>query len=429
MRKVSVRIRPIASLFSASLVLVLSIVCQTRAATVGNPSTIIHVWSVGSPFTGALPQTQVPAGLERQAQALDYTIVVEHLRSAEFLERFRHAFQDHTQPEILTFDNFGILMGVNTPFGRYQGLLNADYGIASSLVMVYESLAGLQPRGWVTLVPSAINYEAAKTLAMQPPRCREEDRASESSLSLELKQAGETATAATRAYLSCDLQSLTAFVDESKMGSKCFLPEYNLHVDTIQNCGVSGNDRIAFVSLAGRFTGQMREPAPRRDLDYARWLTNTALGQQSILAILRKQGDGWRLLAISDDPLVTNASTDFTLRRLTGLLTIEMADITIPSPAQLITADGSNLRPPPHQVFGNFGWTPSVSPDVIGEVTEFLVGDDSSPRQRTRLFFLLRHERSLSSGRLWGVSGRWRVWSISRAGNVSLTESRSYLEW
>ena len=80
---------------------------------------LIRVWSVGSPHTGGLPQTQVPPELSQQAQKLGYTIVVEKFRAAGFITKFRAAFQENTAPEILTFDNFGVLIGVDTSAGRY----------------------------------------------------------------------------------------------------------------------------------------------------------------------------------------------------------------------------------------------------------------------------------------------------------------------
>jgi hypothetical protein len=428
-----VGLRRAVALASFSLVFVLSTGTLYRAsaeAIAKETGNLIQVWSVGSPFTGALPQTQVPPELARQAEKFGYTIVVENFRAAGFVTRFRQAFQEHSEPEILTFDNFGILVGVNTATGRFEGVLSTDYGIASSLVMVYEALAALQPRGWVILVRPAVNYEAAKALAMQPPRCPlEPSSARYSTFSAELQQAQETATEAARAYLACDLPSLSAVSDESRLGDKCFLPEDNLQIEQLRPCSVSGNYKLAFVSLAGTFAAQMRGGAPTRDRDYARWLTNTALGQQSLLAVLRNHGGVWRLLAITDDPTNTGLATHLTVQGLGGLLRDDPADTNTPEPPRLITRDGVNLRPPPSHPFGSFVWTPSANAAVVCEVAEFLVGDKSSVRERTRLFFLFSHEGRVSSGMLWGISGRWRVWSISKAGNISLSESRSYLNW
>jgi hypothetical protein len=405
------------------------LMCRARAEGTRKPGgNLIRVWSVGSPYTGALPQTAVPPVVERQAEKLGYTIDVQNFLAADFAAKLRQAVQEHTEPEVLTFDNFGVLLGVTTAAGRIDGVLS-DQQIASSLVMVYEALAPLQPRGWVILVRSAANYEAAEALAMQPPVCQPEfSRTTHSPTTAELRQAQETATEAARAYLACDLSSLSAVSDESRLGEKCFLPEDNSRVEAVEPCGVSGNHNLAFVSLVSTFAAQTRVP-PTYDRNYARWLTDTALGHQSLLAVLRNQRGVWRLLAITDDPTNTNLATHLTVQGFGGLLEDGPAAPVAPEPASLITPEGANLRSPPPHPFGNFVWRPSPSAEVIGEVAEFLVGDTSSVRERTRLFFLFGREGSLSSGRLWGRAGRWRVWSISRDGNISFSEQRSYLEW
>ena len=405
-------------------------------AAVGKPANLIRVWSVGSPYSGALPRTTVPPDLEAQARALGYELVVEDFRAAGLPDRLRQAVANHAEPEVITFDNMGILIGVDTSTGKYQGVFNTDYEIAASLEMVNEKLAGLQPRGWVVLVRTAANYQAARALVMQPPQCQGGSKISEEVLSGELKQVFEAARNATLAYLACDLPSLAALSDDEKLGRKCFFPPATVHVTKLDSCSVIGNDRLVFVTLAGTFVSQPRDSAPRRDLNYSSWLAFNTLGQQTILAVLRKQGPAWRLMAISDDPMVTNASlssiypsvpSSSKVSKLTGLLQSEMPE-TIPTPALLRTVDGATLRRLSQQNFEDFEWTPSVSPDVVAEVAEFLVGTDAEVRQRTRLLFFTGHEDRLSSGVLWGMLGRWRVWSISKSGNIGLTDTRSYLK-
>ena len=402
---------------------------QSQDATAGTPNNVIHVWSVGSPFTEALPQTVVPSELEQQAQQLGYTIEIQSFRAAGFASTLHEAVATHTEPELITFNNFGVLIGVNTPAGRYPGVLDTDFGVAASLQMVDEKFSTMQPRGWTVLLRSATNYEAARRLIMQPPQCHSGEDVSEGASAGELKKVAEIANRTTWAYLGCDLPALMSQSDDAKLSRQCFMPNVRVQVDAVRSCGVLGNGNLAFVSLAGTFVAQTNVPPPRRDTPYSHWLSETTLGQQSVLAILRKQSGIWRLLAITGDPLDTNPSVypaHSTLQRLTKLLTNETGDTTAPQPAVLTTADRARVARLSQNVFENFEWTPSESPDVIAEVAEFLILDSSTPRELTRLFFFLGHENRLSSGFLLGVGGRWRVWSISRTGNVSLTESRSY---
>jgi hypothetical protein len=118
------------------------------------PDNVIHVWSVGSPFSGLMPQTIVPPDLQQQAEKLGDTIVVQNFRSAGFPSILHEAVATHTEPEFIAFTNFGILIGVDGPDGRYQGVLDTDYAIAESLQMVNEKFLSMQPRGWVVLLGS-----------------------------------------------------------------------------------------------------------------------------------------------------------------------------------------------------------------------------------------------------------------------------------
>ena len=383
---------------------------------------LIRVWTVGSPWRGDLPQSAVPAELQRQAESLGYTIEVETFRAEGFAAKFRQALQEHNEPEILTYDNFGVIAGITTPAGRIESLV-ASGQAASSLEMVHETLASLQIRGWVLLVRSAANYEAARTLSMQPPVCgAESDPVENLPAQPELRQAQEAATVAARAYLACDWSSLSAISDESRLGQKCFIPGDDMQVHEVKACSVSGNRNLAFVSLVSTFAAQSRVPPAR---NYDGW-PSMELGHQSLLAVLRNQGGAWRLLVITDDPLDTVAPIPLTTQRLGSLLDDGKLAGIAPEAARLLTPDGVYPRPPQGERFGDFTWQPSQSTDVIGQVVEFMFGA-SSNRGRTRLFFPSAREGRLSSGFLMsGGTIYWRVWSISKSGDVVFSEQHSF---
>jgi hypothetical protein len=66
------------------------LMCRARAEGTRKPSgNVIRVWSVGSPNTGALPQTAVPLVVERQAEKLGYTIEVQNFLAAGFAAKLR----------------------------------------------------------------------------------------------------------------------------------------------------------------------------------------------------------------------------------------------------------------------------------------------------------------------------------------------------
>ena len=409
----------------SSLVLIVygGLIAQVNAATHARANNVIRIWIIGSPHTGDLPKPIVPSEFRRQVENLGYTIDVQTFRAMGFAAKFRQALQEHNEPEVLTFDNYGVLSGIRTANGWFDGIVT-DYQTASSLVLVHEALGSLLPpqRGWVMLIRSAINYEAARTLSMRRPVCNAELGVPVDSPTIEpqLRQALETASFAARAYLSCDQSTLSVVSDASRLGQKCFLADSDTQVDSVRGCRVSGNRNLAFVSLVSTFSSQRRVFTDRGSL------YGGDLGQQSIFAVLRKSNGAWQLLAITDDPVNTVARSPLTTPALERLLDDEQASGFAPEPAQLLTPDGVYPLPAAWERFGDFAWEPSQSKEVIGQIVEFLFGKDTS-RGRTRLFFLPRHERKLSSGYLLsGGKSAWRVWSISKSGDLAFSQQRTY---
>ena len=201
---------------SLTLFLPASSIAPVGATSTKSSNNVIRVWTVGSPHTGALPQAIVPLELRQRAESLGYTVEVEAFRASGFTAKFRQALLNHDEPEILTFDNYGVISGVQTQKGWVEGV-DSDSRVAASLALVHETLASLQRRGWVMLVRSAVNYEAARALSMRPAECESQSVAVDSQASEpSLRQAQEKAMLATRAYLDCDRSVLSGISDESR---------------------------------------------------------------------------------------------------------------------------------------------------------------------------------------------------------------------
>ena len=386
-------------------------------ASAKSSSDLIRIWIVGSPYTGALPPEVVPRELSQRAESLSYKIEVESFRAVGFAARFRQALYDHHEPEILAFDNFGVISGANTLAGWVEGV-DSDRRAASSLALVHESMTSLQSWGWVMLVRSAVNYDAARALAMREPQCEGGFAAMDPTL----RDAEEKALLATRAYIDCDRSTLTSISDESRLAQQCFLPQSDSKMESVKTCRVFGNHKLAFISLVTSFSAEVREPNAifqlRQGMD---------LGQQSILAVLRNQSGTWKLLAVTHDPVNTvgrNSRTSF--NAFVNKLDQEQLPGVTPELAQLLTPDGVYPLPPRGERFGDFAWAPSQSTDVIGQVVEFVWAKETN-WGLTRLFFLPANENKLSSGYLMsGGASVWRVWSINKAGDVAFSEQRSF---
>lgn len=387
----------------------------SAATTVKSNSTVIRIWIVGSPHTNELPPAVVPPELRKRAESLGYSIEMEALRASSFAAQFHQAVQNHNEPEILTFDNYGAIIGMKTPNGWIDGI-DWDRRTAASLALVHESMTSLQPRGgWVMLVPSAGNYEAARGLAMPPPVCDVTRRA------MDLTTV-EMAVSATRAYVDCDRPTLATISDQSRLVQQCFLPQSDAKAESVKACSVAGNDKLAFVSLVAGFSAKVRDPRRIYPSRHGR-----DLGQQSILAVLTNQGGTWRLLAITHDPVNTVLQRPLTTNTIASSLGHGLPSGITTASAQLLTRDGVYPVPQKGERFGDFIWYPSQSTDVIGQVVEFMWGKDND-WGLTRLFFLPPNENKLSTGRLMS-GGRtiWRVWSVTRSGDVGFSEPHTFM--
>ena len=425
MKRVLMASRPLLVFVCVLVMLVLNAgsmepVDAATPATASN--SLIRIWIVGSPLTNEMPPAVIPNDLRQRTESLGYSIEIQAFRATGFAAYYREAVQNHYEPEILTFDNYGVMHGMKTGNGWVEGI-DQDRRTASSLALVHDTMSSLQPRGWVMLVRSATNYEAAHALSTRPAECAVQlgPRFDSTTIAPALREAQEQAVSATRAYLECDQSTLAAASDDSRMVQQCFQPQSDTKVESVKACRVSGNNKLAFVSLAGGFSATVRNP---RALDSSK--PGMDLGQRAILAVLRNQSGTWRLLAITHDPWNNWVRNPVAINTLVNSLDAEPVSWTTPMPARLLTPNGVYPTPQNGKRFGDFIWEPSQSPDVIGQVAEFMWGKDTNSNL-TRLFFLPSNINKLSAGGLMvGGTTMWRVWTISKSGDVSFSEQHSF---
>lgn len=393
----------------------IAIDAATRSSSSGN---VIRIWIVGSPHTNELPPAVIPADLRQRAESLGHTIEIEAFRAGGFAAHYHQALQNHTEPEILTFDNYGIIIGMKTANGWVEGI-DWDRRTASSLALVHETMTSLQSRGWVMLVRSAVNYEAARSLAMRPAECDTRSARTPPPTSTALLEAREQAVLAARAHVECDRSTLGGVSDEARMVQQCFHAQSDTKAEQVKACSVSGNEKLAFVSLVSNFSAEVRD---LRALGPSK--QGMDLGQKSMLAVLTNQSGTWRLLAITHDPMNTLIQHSMTTNKLASLLDPGLPIGITPEPARLLTPDG--YSPVSLTTYGDFNWEPSRSRDVIGQVVEFMWGREFNWGV-TRLFFLPPGQSKLSSGLLMnGGPTVWRVWTVNKFGDVVFSEQRSF---
>jgi hypothetical protein len=381
---------------SMAFTLLLLVTPQAQTATT------IRIWKVGSPHTGDSPHTELPPALAREAGSRGWRLSIEAFPAQGFAGRFFAAVREKSAPDLLVFDNFGIMNGITTELGAFIGI-GQDSVTRKQLIQVTRSFDELlgPARGWTFLVTSSANHAAARALALRPARCAEASSAP--SLPADVAVAEVAA-----AYLAGDNAGMLRHADPERLtGLRRSLEPVT--VGGVAVCGGWGNERLAFVTVT------------------ASYQADTAIGHASLLLAFRKTSSLWQLLVAARDP-VSNGDFVAQLPGLANVLTWNLPAGPLPAPAVLRSPQNGRFPvASTAERFGNFEWQSSISEDVVAEIAEFSYQDDA------RLFLLRPLKpgatRHVSTGQLWSTQGdwTWRVWSISRSGEIAFSEQRTFV--
>ncbi len=370
---------------------------------------LITVWKVGGPHQGETPDTKIALDLQQSAEKMGLTIIVKAFPAVGFAQTFFDAFEKGQEPDVVAGDNIGIIYGITTPLGEFTGIAS-DKTVREQLVEVTESLQGLgrpdrygMKNGWVFLVMSSQHSKAARQLAFRSPVCSQRWKLAQLTQDLQ-----ESVIPIVRAYLQGDSKSLAASEDPERLHTDRANPR-QFNPSEIKGCGYWGDERLAFVPVVSSY-------------ESAR-----AVGQISLLLVLRKQNAQWQLLSASTDPISVSRFPEG-VPKLVSLLQEAGTPGANPLPAKLVAPlDGKFPVPADGERFGDFVWQPSTSSDVVAQIIEFAYEDDA------RLFLEFSSGDSpandhISDGQLWTTMSlwRWRVWSISNSGAISFSEARSF---
>jgi serine/threonine protein kinase len=406
---------------------VLALVAAGFAIVVALPrETPIRVWKVGSPHTGDTPDATAPLGLTQSASRMGMKLQVTGFPAKGFAQRFFEAMERHEQPDILVFDNIGIIKGITTNLGNFTGIGRND-AVLNSLIAVSRSFQEFEGEGrgalhemkappqWEYLVSTSAHHLAAKALALAPPAC--DSRWPESSpLQSELK---DIASRIVSAYLEGISAALDPYEDDASLRFENLNPQ-ETNVRSTRECGQWGNQNLIFVPMVVSFESKQ---------SLGQWpvLSKQSLGQLPVLLAFLKRGTRWRLITAAKDPISTGEFVADVAKIGRVLDSSGEAATLRAAPTLLSPPDGQAPRPSPGERFGDFLWQPSPALNVVAEIVEFAYKDDS------RLFIHYSSEKDriedrLSSGRVWSTNSRWkwRVWAVSRNGTVTFSESRSF---
>jgi hypothetical protein len=373
------------------------------AAPYTAPGDTIQIWKIGSPHRGDTPDTKLPRAFRQDAAAHGIRLQVRAFPAQGFAATFAAALKRETPPDVLVFDNFGIIRGIRTELGYFDGI-GEDPVVRKDLIQVTRSFDDLlgPERGWTFLVASSSNHRAARALALKRPECPDG-----SSLPKVKGDLAEILPEMVTAYVAGDAHRVAQHSDPDRVaGTRPNNETARVHL--VRPCGLWETPRLAFASVNASYEAETR------------------LGHARVLLVLRKQAFGWRLLVAARDPI---SNDDFVKQvpSLAASLAQGGQERSGRAPATALSpADGSYPRGSDGQRFGDFTWQRSPARDVVAEIAEFAYNDDA------RLFLTTPEAGSpgrVSAGRLWSTSGfwTWRVWSVTRGGDIAFSETRTFL--
>jgi hypothetical protein len=102
-------------------------ICTAMAAAMllvayGTTGDTVRIWKIGSPYRGNTPDTVVPFALNEESIRRGQGISIEAFPAKGFAATFREAVTRNEPPDILVFDNFGVMEGITTDLGTFEGI-------------------------------------------------------------------------------------------------------------------------------------------------------------------------------------------------------------------------------------------------------------------------------------------------------------------
>ena len=83
----------------------------------------VVIWRVGSPHRPSIvPSNEIPQSLRNIAAGRDTELTIDVFPAAGFQATYRESQARGSVPDLLVFDNMGILTGFPPQYGGYQGI-------------------------------------------------------------------------------------------------------------------------------------------------------------------------------------------------------------------------------------------------------------------------------------------------------------------
>jgi hypothetical protein len=366
---------------------------------------VILIWKIGSPHTGETPIPEIPDELKTDAAKLGYRLEIKTFPAAGFAERFFLARAQNEEPDILAIDNWGLILGIQTNLGIFQGI-GSDKKVLESLVTVSRSLSQLVPQGgWELLITSSKNYRGARALALRELKCDAIYSSNPSRSGADQDKAvKDSAEKAVTAFYSNDVETLNRLASGKYPDGALNLDPLTATVRQINTCGMWANQQLALVDTSVVFE------------------RGSFIGRQDIVTFFSRANSRWQLLHLFE--------YDFILKELLGTLPLFLQD-SIGAPLQ----KASWLTPPEESGFFRFPeelkpvleWTRASDGKVIYLLETQLKYSGKWFQNRFKLIREPGDEATIKLRAPHTVGAqphRSRVWAIDPAGDITVSDWR-----
>ena len=370
------------------------------ASSCASAQQTVRIWTIGSPHKGDTPAQLVPAPVKRGFSARRLTVQVESFPARDLAPNLAKAIESGVPPDVLVIDNYGLVNGITTPLGKFEGIVRHEQ-TRQQLMWVKGSLDALlgPVGGWTFLLSGSKNHNAVQDFVLRGPECSD---ASPAQLPRGLD--GIVRPLAT-AYMQGNARILDDVADPDRIAA-LHPSQEPARVRDVAVCSAWGNEKLTVVSTKVSYEAE------------------TSIGHSPVLLVFRKPSSRWQLLVASRDPI---SNREFV--RAFAALPWNLVRQAGPSPAVPVVlrspVHGENPKPVEGARFGDFTWDANASEEIVTDIAEFAYQNDA------RLFVVGRGRSGISrvsSGMLWHTRSewKWRVWSLNRAGDLVFSEARTF---
>jgi hypothetical protein len=379
-----------------------------KSASLNRDKEVILIWKIGSPHTGETPSPEIPNELQTEAANLGYRLEIKTFPAVGFADRFFLARVQNEEPDILAIDNWGLITGIRTNLGIFEGI-GADKKVRDSLVDVAQSLSQLVPQGgWQLLVTSSKNHSAARTLALRELKC--DPVFSSGPSSDQDKDVRSNAEKAATSFFGNDIQSLNSLADGKYPDGAANIDQPTATIRQVKTCGTWANQRLAFVSTSLVFE---RRSSNER---------GSSIGRRDIVTILSKANSRWQLLHLFE--------SDRVVRELLATLPLYLRNeggATLAKPTWLTPSEESAFLRFPSELRPVMEWTRATDGKVIYLLETQLRDAGKWFQNRFKLISEPGDEATIKLQAPHTVGAqphRSRVWAIDPYGDITVSDWR-----